>query len=67
MNISSAFNNAASGLAASSRLADTISTNVANAMTPGFGRRSTELSSLTLGGYGSGVRTSATQRLPIRF
>ena len=56
MSISSALNNAASGLAASARLADTISNNVANAMTAGFGRRTTELSSLSLGGYGSGAR-----------
>ena len=39
MSITSALNNAASGLAASARLADTISNNVANAMTDGFGRR----------------------------
>ncbi len=62
MSISNALNNAASGLSASSRLADTISNNVANAMTPGFGKRTTELSSLSLGGYGSGVRISGTSR-----
>jgi flagellar hook-associated protein 1 FlgK len=62
VSISSALNNAASGLAASSRLADTISNNVANAMTPGFGKRTTELSSLTLGGFGSGVRVAGTSR-----
>jgi flagellar hook-associated protein 1 FlgK len=49
MSISSALTNAASGLAASARLADTISNNVANAMTAGFGKRTTELSSLMLG------------------
>jgi flagellar hook-associated protein 1 FlgK len=62
MGISNALNNAASGLAASARLADTISTNVANAMTPGFGRRATDLSSVSLGGLGSGVRVGATTR-----
>ena len=36
MSISNALNNAASGLAASARLADTISNNVANAMTDGL-------------------------------
>ena len=40
MSISNTLNNAASGLAASARLADTISNNVANAMTPGIGKRS---------------------------
>jgi flagellar hook-associated protein 1 len=62
MSLSTALTNAATGLAGSSRLADTISNNVANAMTPGFGRRTTELTSLTLGGYGSGVRVLATTR-----
>jgi len=62
MSISSALNNAASGLAASARLADTISNNVANAMTEGFGRRTTEISSLSLGGYGSGARIGVTTR-----
>ncbi len=62
MSITSALNNAHSGLVGSSRLADTISNNVANAMTPGFGRRVTELSSLSLGGYGSGVRVTGTSR-----
>jgi flagellar hook-associated protein 1 FlgK len=62
MGISNALNNAASGLGATSRLADTISNNVANALTPGFGRRVTELSSVSAGGYGSGVRVVGTGR-----
>ncbi len=62
MSIASALNSAASGLAASARLADTISNNVANAMTAGYAKRTTELSSLTLDGYGSGVRVTATTR-----
>jgi flagellar hook-associated protein 1 FlgK len=62
MGISNALNNAAVGLGASARLADTIANNVANAMTPGFGKRTTELSSLTLGGYGQGVRVVGTSR-----
>ncbi len=62
MGISSALSNATSGLTAASRLADTISNNVANAMTPGFARRTTELSSLALGGHGSGVRVVGTSR-----
>lgn len=67
MSISGALNNAASGLAASARLAETISNNVSNAMTPGFGRRVTELSSLALGGYGSGVRVTGTARTENAF
>lgn len=62
MGISNALNNAHTGLVGASRLADTISNNVANALTPGFGRRVTELSSLALGGHGSGVRVAGTSR-----
>ena len=67
MSISNALNNAATGLGATSRLADTISNNVANAMTPGFGRRVTELSSLVLGGHGSGVAVAGTSRTENAF
>ncbi len=67
MSISGALSNATSGLVASSRLADTISNNVANALTPGFGKRVTELSSLALGGYGSGVRVTGTYRTENAF
>jgi flagellar hook-associated protein 1 len=62
MSLSTALNNATSGLTANSRLADTISTNVANALTEGFGRRTTELSSAALGGLGGGVRVIGTSR-----
>lgn len=62
MSISSALNNAASGLAAQTRLAETISNNVANALTAGYARRTTELSSVALGGYGQGVAIGATTR-----
>lgn len=67
MGISNALNNATSGLTASSRLADTIANNVANALTPGYGKRVTELSSLSLGGYGSGVRVTGTARTETAF
>lgn len=62
MSINGAFGNAAMGLAATAKLADTISNNVANASTPGYGRRVTELSSLGLAGYGGGVRVTAVTR-----
>ena len=62
MGIATALTNAKLGLSASARLADTISNNVSNAMTPGFGRRSTEINSLSLGGLGSGARIGATTR-----
>lgn len=62
MSIGTAFHSAGTGLAASARLAETVSNNVANAMTEGYARRSTELSSSPLGGYGGGVRIVGTVR-----
>jgi flagellar hook-associated protein 1 len=62
MSISSAIYNAGSGLGAAARLADTISNNVSNALTPGYARRVTDLTSLSLNGYGSGVRIGSTVR-----
>ncbi len=62
MSINGAMTNAASGLAASARLADTISNNVANALTTGYARRTTEITSLSLGGYGTGARIGSTTR-----
>lgn len=67
MSISGALNNAASGLAASGRLAETISNNVANAMTAGYSRQTTELSSLSLGGLAQGVRVAGTTRAENAF
>ena len=62
MSISNALNSAASGLRATTKLASTISTNVSNALTPGYASRTTELSSVTAGGLGSGARVTATTR-----
>ena len=62
MSISNALNSAASGLRATSKLASTISTNVSNALTTGYASRTTELSSVTAGGLGSGVRVTTTIR-----
>lgn len=67
MSISGALNNAASGLAASARLAETISNNVANSMTAGYAKRTTELSSLSLGGLTQGVRVAGTTRTENAF
>lgn len=62
MSITSALHSATSGLSVTARLADTISNNVANALTEGYGRRTTEVTSLTLGGYGAGVAVAGTTR-----
>ncbi len=67
MSLSVALNNASLGLVAASRLAETVSNNVANATTPGYGRRVTELSSVGLGGYGGGVRVTGTTRTESPF
>ncbi len=50
MTISSALSNAMSGLRAAGRTSEAISANIANAMTPGYGVRSVELSSAQIGG-----------------
>jgi len=62
MSISSALNNAVTGLNASSRMAEVVSSNIANAMTDGYGRRSVDLSSVNLSGQGGGVRVDGIQR-----
>ncbi|WP_299735689.1 flagellar hook-associated protein FlgK [uncultured Roseobacter sp.] len=50
MTISSALSNAMTGLRAAGRNSQTISANIANAMTPGYGVRSVALSSAQIGG-----------------
>lgn len=63
MSMSSALSNALSGLTAASRTADVVSSNIANALTDGYGRREINLSSRVLGGEGSGVHIDGTSRL----
>lgn len=63
MSMSSALSNALSGLTASSRTADIVSSNIANAQTDGYGRREINLSSRVLGGEGSGVHIDGTSRI----
>lgn len=63
MSMSSALSNALSGLTASSRTAEIVSSNIANAQTDGYGRREINLSSRVLGGEGSGVHIDGTSRI----
>jgi len=63
MSMSSALSNALSGLTASSRTAETVSSNIANALTDGYGRREINLSSRVLGGEGSGVHIDGISRM----
>lgn len=60
MSISAAFNSALSGLTAAKRASQVVSENIANAMTPGYTRRSVELGSTTH--TGSGVKVVGIQR-----
>lgn len=62
MSISNAMSNALSGLTAASRMAEVISSNLANATTDGYGRRSVALSAATVGGRGSGVQIDGITR-----
>ena len=55
MNMSTALNNALGGLTAASRGAAVVSGNIANALTPGYARRSLELATSHISG--NGVRT----------
>ncbi|MEM9054566.1 MAG: flagellar basal body protein, partial [Pseudomonadota bacterium] len=67
MSISSAINAAQSGLNASTRRADIVANNVANASTPGYVRRSVSLSETLTGGNTSGVRVSGISRSSNEF
>jgi flagellar hook-associated protein 1 FlgK len=55
MSIASALSNALSGLGAATRATELISNNVANALTPGYSRRTLELSAAQVNGAGAGV------------
>lgn len=60
MSLTSALNSAMTGLAAASRASQIVSDNIANAMTPGYGLRSLELTSDAISG--SGVRIVGIDR-----
>ena len=62
MSISSALSNALSGLTASARRADVVSSNIANAMTEGYGTRRLDTGTQVVGNDGSGVRVVGVTR-----
>ncbi len=62
MSISGSLSNAMSGLNAVSRAAEVVSSNVANSLTEGYGRRELDLASRTLGGNGTGVKVQGVNR-----
>lgn len=63
MSIAAAFNTALSGLSAANRTAQVVSTNIANALTPGYARRQLEVASAVLNGHGPGVQVNGTYRV----
>ncbi|MDP4034455.1 MAG: flagellar hook-associated protein FlgK [Pseudorhodobacter sp.] len=63
MSITAALSNALSGLTASARGAELVSSNVANTMTEGYARRELNLSALSLGGVGQGVVVTGVSRI----
>ncbi len=62
MSISSALSNAMSGLSVTSRMAEVVSSNLSNALTDGYGRRSLDLSARQVGGVGAGVQIDGVNR-----
>lgn len=62
MSMSSALNNALTGLTANARIAEVVSSNLSNALTDGYGRRSVALSSVQVGTMGGGVQVEAVNR-----
>src|SRR6056297_2804518 len=62
MSISAALSSALSGLTAASHRAEVVSSNVANASTPGYGRRTAELAGRIVDGSGAGVQVTGVRR-----
>lgn len=63
MSISSTLSSALSGLTASSRAANVVSSNIANAMTEGYAARRLDVAARMTGNEGSGVRVVGITRL----
>jgi flagellar hook-associated protein 1 len=62
MTLISALSNAVSGLNASARMAEVVSSNLANSLTEGYGRRGVDLAAAQLGNIGTGVRVVGVTR-----
>src|SRR6056297_213997 len=60
--LSNALANALTGLRANGRLADITAGNLANALTPGYGRQDVSLTGSVTGGQGTGVRIAGITR-----
>lgn len=62
MSLSASLANALSGMTATARRAEVVSSNVANAMTEGYARRELQVGAQSLGGTGAGVRVIGVSR-----
>ncbi|AXI44794.1 flagellar hook-associated protein FlgK [Sulfitobacter sp. SK012] len=62
MSITGALNNAMSGLRAAGRASELVSSNISNALTPGYGRRVLALSTSAIGDFG-GVKIDGITRM----
>lgn len=62
MSISSSLSSALSGLTVAARAAEVVSSNIANAMTEGYGRRELQTTARVVGSSGQGVRVTGVQR-----
>ena len=67
MGLSTSLANALTGLTAASRRSEVVSSNVSNALTPGYARRAVNLSAQSLGGNGAGVRIDGVTRSVNQF
>lgn len=63
MSISNSLSNALSGMNAASRMAEIVSSNLANSLTEGYGRRTLDLDSAQIGGRGAGVTIGGVNRI----
>lgn len=62
MSIGGTLSSALSGLTAASKAAELVSSNIANARTPGYGRRELQLTARTVGSSGQGVQIVGVSR-----
>lgn len=62
MSIAGSLSSALSGLTTAARAAEVISSNIANAQTPGYGRRELQTSARVIGGSGQGVQVTGVSR-----
>jgi len=62
MSIAGSLSSALSGLTANARAAEVVSSNISNALTPGYGRRELVISAREIGGSGQGVEVIGVYR-----